>query len=215
LSPDSSGGFDAREIEAGRLLFSRPVTFLLGAAKLEQLPEGSRCEIAFAGRSNSGKSSLLNALCGRGGLARASNAPGRTRELNCFQADGGLIIVDLPGYGYARADKRTKTGWQRLVTQYLATRRDLKRVFLLIDARRGVMETDRELMDVLDASGITYQLVVTKSDKLSATELQGQIEGVREFVARRPAAHPFVHATSSITGLGLAELRAEIATLAG
>lgn len=214
MSPESSARFDSQALEAGRVLFSRPITFLLGAASLEQLPTGARSEIAFAGRSNSGKSSLINALTGRSRLARASNAPGRTRELNCFEADGGLIIVDLPGYGYAKADKKAQAGWQKLSAGYLATRRELKRVFLLIDSRRGAMSADFATMDLLDAAAVNYQLVLTKIDKLSEPAFRIAMENLVQAVRKRPAAHPAIHATSSSKRQGLDELRAEIALLA-
>ena len=205
--------FEPEEIERGRLLFARPIQFLMGVAKLDQLPEARGTEIAFAGRSNVGKSSLLNALAGRGDLARTSNTPGRTRELNYFEAGSGLVIVDMPGYGYARADKAAKAGWQRLVRAYLAGRPNLRRVFVLVDARHGVTSPDHRIMDLLDEAAVSYQVVLTKADKLLKPAFAEMEAAVAAALKKRPAAHPELHATSSVTGLGMAELRAEIAAL--
>src|SRR5688572_3788894 len=155
--------------EAGRKLFAGPVNFLMGVAQLEQLPQAFPAEVAFAGRSNVGKSSLINAIAGRHDLARTSNTPGRTRELNYYIAGNGqLALVDLPGYGYARAEKRAVRSWQRLILGYLQGRPGLKRVFLLIDARHGVTARDEETMSLLNEAAVSYQLVLTKSDKCSA-----------------------------------------------
>ena len=207
---------DALRIEAGRRLFAKPVSFLMGVAKVEQLPDMFSVEIAFGGRSNAGKSSLINALTGRHNLARASNSPGRTREINFFlAADGQLAIVDLPGYGYARAEKKAVKSWQRLIRDYLRGRRGLRRVLILIDARHGVKPVDLAAMDLLDETAVNYQIVLTKSDKCTAGELEAVSSATRKALAKRPAAHPEVHATSAKTGSGIAELRAEIAQLAG
>ena len=207
---------DALRIEAGRRLFAKPVSFLMGVAKIEQLPDMFSVEIAFGGRSNAGKSSLINALTGRHNLARASNSPGRTREINYFMAAGGqLAIVDLPGYGYARAEKAAVKSWQRLIRDYLRGRRGLRRVLILIDARHGVKPVDLAAMDLLDETAVNYQIVLTKSDKCTAGELEAVSSATRKALAKRPAAHPEVHATSAKTGSGIAELRAEIAELAG
>jgi len=207
---------DALRIEAGRRLFAKPVSFLMGVAKIEQLPDMFPVEIAFGGRSNAGKSSLINALTGRHNLARASNSPGRTREINFFlAADGQLAIVDLPGYGYARAEKKAVKSWQRLIRDYLRGRRGLRRVLILIDARHGVKPVDLAAMDLLDETAVNYQIVLTKSDKCTAGELEAVSSATRKALAKRPAAHPEVHATSAKTGSGIAELRAEIAQLAG
>jgi GTP-binding protein len=203
-------------IEAGRKLFAGPVSFLMGVAKLEQLPDAFPAEVAFGGRSNVGKSSLINAIAGRHDLARASNTPGRTRELNYFIAgEGRLALVDLPGYGYAKAEKAAVSRWQRLIRNYLMGRPSLRRVFILIDARHGLKAPDRDTMDLLDESAVSYQAVLTKADKCSQAELARVRAGVEEEMKKRPAAYPEIIVTSSRTGAGIAELRAELAKLAG
>jgi GTP-binding protein len=205
---------DAQRIEAGRRLFAQPVSFLMGVAKIEQLPDAFPAEIAFAGRSNAGKSSLINALTGRHNLARASNSPGRTREINFFlAAEGQLAIVDLPGYGYARAEKAAVKSWQRLIRDYLRRRPGLRRVLILVDARHGLKSSDIEAMDLLDETAVNYQIVLTKADKCTARELEAVRSATVQALAKRPAAHPAVHATSARTGSGIAELRAELADL--
>jgi GTP-binding protein len=203
------------ELEAGRLLFSSPARFVLGATNLDQLPSEAAVEIAFAGRSNVGKSSLINALTGRRDLARHSRTPGRTRELNYFRIGDDLALVDMPGYGYARAERKRVSAWQRLIGSYLAARRGLRRVFLLIDARHGVTAPDRAIMTLLDEKGVNYQIVLTKADKLSARERIEAADAVQKVTARRSAAHPVVHVTSAAKRSGIDELRAEIAGLAG
>jgi GTP-binding protein len=204
--------FSAEEIEAARVLFAHPVTFLMGCAKVEQLPPPDRPEVAFAGRSNVGKSSLINGLTGRHGLARASNEPGRTREVNLFDLDGVARLVDLPGYGFAVAGKKTVKDFQNLGRAYLRGRVNLKRVYLLIDARHGLKKVDAEALDALDLAAVSYQIVLTKADKLRDPRA---VETLRAetvaAIAKRPAAFPRVAATSSETGAGLPELRAEIA----
>ncbi len=203
-------------IEAGRKLFAGPVSFLMGVAKLEQLPDAFPAEVAFGGRSNVGKSSLINAIAGRHDLARASNTPGRTRELNYFIAgEGRLALVDLPGYGYAKAEKAAVSRWQRLIRSYLMGRPSLRRVFILIDARHGLKAPDCDTMDLLDESAVSYQAVLTKADKCSQAELARVRAGVEEEMKKRPAAYPEIIVTSSRTGAGIAELRAELAKLAG
>ena len=200
--------------EAGRKLFAGPVDFLMGVAQLEQLPQAFPTEVAFAGRSNVGKSSLINAITGRHDLARTSNTPGRTRELNYYIAGNGrLALVDLPGYGYAKAEKKAVKSWQRLILSYLQGRLGLKRVFLLIDARHGVTARDEETMSLLNEAAVNYQLVLTKSDKCSASELERASTSTGQSAKRQPAAHPRIILTSSKTGQGIAELRAEIAGL--
>jgi GTP-binding protein len=207
---------DGERIEAGRRLFAKPVSFLMGVAKVEQLPEAFPVEIAFGGRSNAGKSSLINAITGRHNLARASNSPGRTREINYFlAAEGQLAIVDLPGYGYARAEKAAVRSWQRLIRDYLRGRPGLRRVLILVDARHGLKPADVEAMDLLDETAVNYQIVLTKTDKCTAKELEAVKSATLKALAKRPAAHPAVHATSARTGSGIAELRAEIAQLVG
>jgi len=207
---------DGERIEAGRRLFAKPVSFLMGVAKVEQLPEAFPVEIAFGGRSNAGKSSLINAITGRHNLARASNSPGRTREINYFlAAEGQLAIVDLPGYGYARAEKAAVKSWQRLIRDYLRGRPGLRRVLILVDARHGLKPADVEAMDLLDETAVNYQIVLTKTDKCTAKELEAVKSATLKALAKRPAAHPAVHATSARTGSGIAELRVEIAQLVG
>lgn len=202
------------QIEAGRLLFARDVTFMLSAVSLETLPPARLPEICFAGRSNVGKSSLINALTNRKGLARASNTPGRTRELNYFNIDERLFVVDLPGYGYAKASKTDISRWTKLTRQFLFGRASLRRVFLLIDSRHGLKDSDRELMAMLDETAVTYQLIFTKIDKLKKGELAKVMEKTEKEIAKRPAAFPKIINTSSETNNGLDLLRAEIATLA-
>lgn len=198
-------------IEAGRLLFAGPISFELGVANLSQLPESNLPEVAFAGRSNVGKSSLVNAVAGRKALARASTEPGRTRELNFFNVGDRLRLADLPGYGYAKAPKAEIARWTALTRDYLRGRPSLKRVILLIDSRHGVKETDREVMKILDEAAVSYQVVLTKSDKLKPTELEQVLAATGAEIRKRPAAHPQIVATSSETGIGIDVLRAEIA----
>ena len=215
-APPGARELNDEEIERGRRLFAGPVRFLMGVVSLEQLPPPFPVEIAFAGRSNVGKSSLLNALTGRHNLARASNSPGRTRELNyfVFGTDDGLAAVDLPGYGYARASRKLSGAWQRLVVDYLGLRRGLRRVFVLVDARRGLTAPDLEISGLLDQAAVAYQIVLTKADKPKPIEVAKIAEATRKAIARRPAAHPHIHVTSAEKGTGLAELRADIAALA-
>ena len=203
--------FTAEELEAARIAFARPVEFMMGAAKIDQLPDRSLPEVAFAGRSNVGKSSLINALVGRHGLARASNEPGRTREVNFFVLDERLRLVDLPGYGFARASKGETKKFQNLGRSYLRGRPNLKRVYLLIDARHGLKPPDAEAMDALDEAAVSYQIVLTKADKVRpAADVETVVARTVQGVSKRPAAFPRVLATSSEKGTGLPELRAEI-----
>lgn len=207
--------FTPEQIEAARKLFAGNVAFVKGVVSLDGLPEGDRPEIAFAGRSNVGKSSLINALCNRKNLARASNTPGRTQEINFFDlADGKFFIADLPGYGFAEAPKKNVDVWSRLNLSYLRKRPGLRRVFLLIDARRGIGEVDRGIMEQLDSSAVQYQVVLTKSDKIRKSELAEVSEATKAALMKHPAAHPHLIATSSEKGLGLPELRATILSLA-
>ena len=201
-------------IEAGRLLFAGPIAFELGVVDMERLPHADVPEVAFAGRSNVGKSSLINAVTGRNKLARASTEPGRTRELNFFRVGERLRLVDMPGYGYAKAGKADIKRWTGLVRDYLRGRAALKRVVLLIDARHGLKPHDKEVMDALDTAAVNYQIVLTKADKLRPTEAEAVAAEARAAIAKRPAAHPEVIVTSAETGLGIEQLRAEIAALA-
>lgn len=201
--------------EAGRLLFAGPIAFERGVVRMDDLPAADRTEVAFAGRSNVGKSSLVNAVCGRKGLARASGAPGRTRELNFFDVGGRVRLVDLPGYGYAKAPKADIARWTGLTRDYLRGRPGLMRVFLLIDARHGLKDTDRGVMKTLTESAVVYQIVLTKADKLSRTDLEAMVGQTQTAIAKQPAAHPVIIATSADKGAGIGALRAEIATLAG
>lgn len=204
----------AEDVEAGRLLFTRAWTFSRGSPDLDHLPPDDRPEIAFAGRSNVGKSSLINALVGQRGLARASNTPGRTQELNFFtEPDAGLYLVDMPGFGFAEAPKDKVAAWNRTLRGYLAGRRTLLRVFLLIDARHGLKPVDDEVMALLDGAAVSYQAVLTKSDKISRTDLERVTERTAKVLAKHPAAYPHVIATSAETGTGFEELRAVIAKL--
>ncbi|MEZ6030740.1 MAG: ribosome biogenesis GTP-binding protein YihA/YsxC [Hyphomonadaceae bacterium] len=206
--------FTPEQIEAARKLFAGNVGFVKGVVSLDGLPAPDRPEIAFAGRSNVGKSSLINALCNRKNLARASNTPGRTQEINFFDlADGKAYMVDLPGYGFAEAPKKNVDVWSRLNLDYLRRRFTLKRVFVLIDSRRGVGDVDRGVMDRLDGAAVQYQVVLTKTDKIRKQELAGVIEATMAALMQQPAAHPHVIATSSEKGLGLPELRATILSL--
>jgi GTP-binding protein len=205
--------FDPELIEESRLLFTGPCDFVRGVTRIDDLPEDDRVEVAFAGRSNVGKSSLLNALTNRTSLARTSNTPGRTQELNFFAVGARLHIVDMPGYGYAKTEKAKVWAWQRLIRAYLAGRPGLKRVFVLIDARHGIKPNDEETMELMDTAAVSYQVVMTKADKPSREELALTIAATAKAITRRPAAHPVLHVTSAAKGLGLDLLRAEIAGL--
>jgi GTP-binding protein len=202
--------FTDDNLETGRVLFAQPVAFLMGAAAIEQLPPSDLPEVAFAGRSNVGKSSLINALVNQKYLARASNEPGRTREVNFFVLNERLRLVDLPGYGFARASKTTTAKFQNLGRDYLRGRPNLKRVYLLIDARHGLKSVDAEAMDALDLAAVSYQIVLTKADKIKPPELAEVVAKTVKGIAKRPAAFPRVLATSSAKGDGMPQLRAEI-----
>jgi GTP-binding protein len=201
-------------LEAGRRLFARPCEFMAGVADLAQLPPAGLPEAAFAGRSNVGKSSLINALTGRHHLARTSNTPGRTQQINLFELGGRLVLADLPGYGYARAPKDAAAGWQRLVRDYLRGRSVLRRVCLLIDARHGVKASDREIVDLLGDSAVAFQLVLTKADLVAARVLADTLAALERELRRTPGAHPEVIATSARSGAGLERLRAALVALA-
>ena len=198
--------------ERARKLFSGPIAFLKSAPALQHLPDASVPEIAFAGRSNVGKSSLLNALTNRNGLARTSVTPGRTQELNYFDVGNPLIfrLVDMPGYGFAKAPKDVVKKWRFLVNDYLRGRPVLKRTLVLIDSRHGIKDVDREVLEMLDIAAVSYRLVLTKADKIKATELEAVHAATEAEARKHPAAHPEVIATSSEKGLGIAELRTAV-----
>lgn len=199
--------------EAGRLLFAGPVTFVKGVVAMSGLPPADRLEVCFAGRSNVGKSSLINALTGRKTLARASNTPGRTQEINYFALGEERYLVDLPGYGYAEAPVAIVAKWQALLKQYLSGRVTLRRAFVLIDARHGVKAVDEEILTLLDRSAVTFQAVLTKVDKINRIERAAVIEQVKGALGKHPAAYPEIVVTSSEKGEGIETLRALIATM--
>ena len=204
---------DPDEVERGRILFAGDTEFVKGVVAMDGLPQADRLEVCFAGRSNVGKSSLINALTGRKGLARASNTPGRTQEINFFTCGDGIYLVDLPGYGFANAPLKVVEKWQRLLKSYLSGRQTLRRAFVLIDARHGIKKVDEEILDLLDKSAVTFQAVLTKVDKVNATERERVLEQVRTQLAKHPAAYPELVLTSSEKGEGIETLRAIIATL--
>ncbi len=204
---------DAASREAGRLMFAGPIDFLKGAVAMDGLPPADRPEICFAGRSNVGKSSLINALTGRKNLARASNTPGRTQEINYFTAGDSRYLVDLPGYGYAEAPKPVVEKWQRLLKAYLAGRPTLRRAFVLIDTRHGIKDVDAEILALLDRSAVTFQVVLTKADKVKASDRPAIFDQVRAALQKHPAAFPEIVMTSSEKGDGIETLRAIIATI--
>ncbi len=206
--------FDEASLGNGERLFRKPCTFLKGVVDVGGLPDSDRPEVAFAGRSNVGKSSLLNALVGRKALARTSNTPGRTREINYFMLDEILYLVDMPGYGYARASKSLIKGWTGLIHDYLRGRSALRRVFLLIDSRHGPKESDCSIMSLMDEAAVSYQAVLTKIDKLKKFEFEKILEKTADTLSKHPAAYPYILATSSQKKKGIAELRAAIAELA-
>ena len=211
---DKQAALEAAAIEAGRLLFAAECQFFHGAQKLEQLPLPGLPEVAFAGRSNVGKSSLINALTGRNTLARTSSQPGRTRQLNFFDLGGRLTLVDMPGSGYAQAAKDIKADWQGMMFDYLRGRPTLQRVLLLLDARIEFKPSDGAVMDLLDQAAVTFMLVLTKADAVKPNSLARKAAATAEIVRTHAAAYPKVFVTSSETGLGISELRAELATLA-
>ena len=204
---------EALSKEKGRLLFAGETDFVKGVVAMDGLPDADRMEVCFAGRSNVGKSTLINALTGRKGLARASNTPGRTQEINYFTAGEEHYLVDLPGYGYANAPLPVVEKWQRLLKQYLSGRQTLRRAFVLIDARHGVKKVDEEIMSLLDSSAVIFQVVLTKADKVKEKERFEVIAQVQSKLAAHPAAYPEMVVTSSEKGWGIETLRAIIATL--
>jgi GTP-binding protein len=205
---------DQAALEAGRLLFAQPCEFVTGIADLARLPPAGLPEVAFGGRSNVGKSSLINALTGRRQLARTSQTPGRTQQINLFELGRRLVLVDLPGYGYAQAPKGTVGAWQRLVRQYLRGRSALMRTCVLIDARHGFKDVDRTFMTMLGEAAVAYQVVLTKVDQLRAGEVPDLLATLAAELARKPGAHPDLIATSTRSGAGIERLRATLAQLA-
>ncbi len=212
IDPGAEGQNNEERQERARKLFAGPIAFLKSAPALQHLPSPSVPEIAFAGRSNVGKSSLLNALTNRNGLARTSVTPGRTQELNYFDVGNPLVfrLVDMPGYGFAKAPKDVVKKWRFLVNDYLRGRQVLKRTLVLIDSRHGVKDVDREVLEMLDVAAVSYRLVLTKTDKIKATDLAAVHAATEAEARKHPAAHPEVIATSSEKGMGIAELRAAV-----
>jgi GTP-binding protein len=206
---------DPALIETGRLLFARECVFVAGATSTEVMPPGRLPELAFAGRSNVGKSSLVNALTGRRTLARTSKAPGRTQQINFFALDDRLMLVDMPGYGFARVGKKQVQGWTGLIKLYLRGRPKLRRVLVLVDSRHGLKDSDRETMQLLNEAAVSFQIVLTKVDQLAPGELDARLAQIGTEAATHVAAHPEVIATSAQTGQGIPELRAALAALAG
>ena len=204
---------DPQTQEKGRLMFAGQTDFLKGVVAMPGLPPSDRLEVCFAGRSNVGKSSLINALTGRKGLARASNTPGRTQEINFFTVGEDHYLVDLPGYGYANAPVAVVEKWQKLLKQYLSGRQNLRRAFVLIDSRHGIKKVDEEILSLLDSAAVTFQVVMTKADKVKATDREAILKQVREKLAKHPAAFPEIIVTSSEKGDGIPTLRAIISTL--
>jgi GTP-binding protein len=205
--------FSSLELDTGRRLFAGEWDFASAASSLESLPRMTAPEIAFAGRSNVGKSSLINALTGRKALARTSNTPGRTQELIFFDGPGQLVLVDMPGYGYAAAAKSKIAAWTTLIHDYLRGRATLARVYILVDARHGLKSADNAILDAMSKAAVSHQIVLTKSDQVSEAELSERTDTVKAAIRKRPAAFPDVIATSSHIGAGMAELRAAIARL--
>jgi GTP-binding protein len=211
---DTDSLIDADALEYGRKLFEHECRFVAGANTMDRLPEPTLVEIAFAGRSNVGKSSLINTLTRHNTLARTSRTPGRTQQINFFQLGSDLMLVDLPGYGYARASKEKIGDWTALIHAYLLGRPNLRRLCLLIDARHGLKKTDEALMAELDKAAVVYQIILTKADKMSAGAREALVEKITSLFSKHPAAYPTIIATSSRSGTGIEELRASLATLA-
>jgi GTP-binding protein len=204
---------DEKKKELGRLLFSKETSFVKGVVDMPGLPNPDKIEVCFSGRSNVGKSSLINALTGRKGLARASNTPGRTQEINFFSIPDNHYLVDLPGYGYANAPIKVVEKWQNLLKRYLAGRQSLRRAFVLVDSRHGVKKVDTEIMSMLDSSAVTFQVVLTKLDKVKEKDRENILKQVRASLQKHPAAFPEIILTSSERGWGIPTLRSVIAML--
>src|SRR5215471_18234768 len=209
----STSSFTAEESETGRRLFAAEWRFLSAAASFQSLPPMDGVEIAFAGRSNVGKSSLINSLTNRNALARTSRTPGRTQELIFFTAGGPLTLVDMPGYGYAQASKSKIAAWTELIHAFLRGRANLARVYVLVDARHGLKSGDDEVFAKFDESAVSYQIVLTKTDEVKSAELPERVAAIKAALAKHPAAHPDILETSSQSGAGIAELRASVARL--
>jgi GTP-binding protein len=208
MSPDEE--FSQRELEEARKLFAGPCDFMLSVAALRQLPDAALPEIAFAGRSNVGKSSLVNALTNRKTLAKTSSTPGRTQQLNYFNLGEKLHMVDMPGYGYAQVSKSQRDEWTQLIFDYLRGRPTLRCVFILVDSRHGLKDTDETLMSMLDEAAVNYRIILTKADKTKKADLDKLQEKIMASIKKHPAAYPGTHVTSSVKGFGLAELKAII-----
>ena len=208
-----AGDFTPEEIETGRLLFARDWQFAAAAGSMGALPNMRGLEIAFAGRSNVGKSSLINALTGRSALARTSHTPGRTQELIFFTGTSDLVLVDMPGYGYAAVSKSKVQAWTALIHEFLHGRANLARVYVLIDARHGLKPVDEDILKTFDKAGVSYQIVLTKADRIGEDELASRVAETKAALAKHPAAHPELIATSSRSGHGLPELRAAVIRL--
>ncbi|MSP49386.1 MAG: YihA family ribosome biogenesis GTP-binding protein [Alphaproteobacteria bacterium] len=211
---DPANEADALDEETGRLLFAKECTFIAGSERIKGLPPFTLPEIAFAGRSNVGKSSLLNALTNRSSLARVSHTPGRTRQLNFFDLGGRLVLVDMPGYGYAEASKADIKRWEKLIDAYLSGRPTLARVMVLVDSRHGLKPGDRDLMKRLDERAVSYQVALTKGDEPKPAALEATVAKIVAELVKQPAAHPDIVVTSATTGAGMPELRARLAKLA-
>ncbi len=211
---EGDAAFDAEAVERGRWLFAQACDFMTAAVSVASLPPDDLPEIAFAGRSNVGKSSLVNALTGRKTLARTSRTPGRTQQIIFFNLGHRLHLADLPGYGYAKVSKTQVADWTKLIHRYLKGRPSLRRVLLLIDGRHGIKPIDREIMDELDVAAVVYQVVLTKTDKVPPKPLAAMVAATEKALAKRPAAHPRIAVTSANDGAGIADLRAELAALA-
>ena len=212
-SVKTASDFSSADLDAGRRLFTREWRFLSAASSVESLPKMNGVEIAFSGRSNVGKSSLVNALTGRNALARMSRTPGRTQELIFFTNDAGLTLVDMPGYGYAAAPKQKVNEWTELIHAFLRGRANLARVYVLIDGRHGLKDADKPALDVLSESAVSHQIVLTKSDQVKKADMETRVAATKMALAKRPAAYPELVLTSSREGAGIPELRAAVARL--